>query len=251
MVFLTVPGTGVRFGVWDVRVRDFRAFVSATRHDATAGLFSVGSDRLEQRSNTWENPGFSQGLTHPVCGVSWQDATNFCRWLTQKEQKERVLLPAEFYRLPRDAEWSVAVGLKEPAGGTPKSKHAQIREYPWGTEWPPPSEVGNYAGEEARDGNWPANWAVIPSYQDRHARTSPVGAFEPNKLGLYDMGGNVWQWCEDYYDGQGGSRVLRGGSWIDDDRAKLLSSCRLMNLPDYRSVSFGFRCVLAEDGSAR
>ena len=254
MVFLEVPGTKVYFGVWDVRVQDFRAFVSATGYVATAELYSLGHDRLDQRNDTWERPGFTQGPTHPVCGVSWQDATNFCQWLTQKERKQGWLSPGQFYRLPKDAEWSVAVGLKEPAEGAPKSKHAridEIDEYPWGRGWPPPSGAGNYAGEEAKDGNWPSGWAVIAGYQDDYARTSPVGSFKANRFGLYDMGGNVWQWCEDYYDGQGGSRVLRGGSWNDDERANLLSSCRRMNRPDYRSVSFGFRCVLAADGTAR
>jgi formylglycine-generating enzyme required for sulfatase activity len=252
MVFLPVPGTKVRFGVWDVRVQDFEAFVSVTRYDATAGLFSVGSGGLQQRGDTWKNPGFRQESTHPVCGVSWQDAESFCQWLTQKERNQGLLSPGQSYRLPKDAEWSVAVGLQEPSEGTPKDKNGKVMGvYPWGTQWPPPIGAGNYAGEEAKDGNWPSDWAVIPSYRDGYARTSPVGSFNPGKLGLYDMGGNVWQWCEDYYDGQGGSRVLRGGSWNDDELGKLLSSCRRMNPPDYRSVSFGFRCVLAADGSVR
>jgi formylglycine-generating enzyme required for sulfatase activity len=131
------------------------------------------------------------------------------------------------------------------------SKHAQAEGYPWGTNWPPPLGAGNYAGEESKDANWPSGWSVIIGYHDGYPRTSPVGQFGANRFGLYDMGGNVWQWCEDYVNGQSGPRVLRGASWNDDERRKLLSSYRAMHPQDYRSVVLGFRCVLAPDGAAR
>ena len=246
MEFVPVPGTEVLWCKWDVRVQDFEAFVEATGYDATAGMVSLRSDGWKQRGDTWKSPGFSQGPTHPVCGVSWDDAKAFCKWLTEKERREGRLRATQEYRLPRDWEWSVAVGLDEPRGGTPRGKDGKVQGvYPWGTQWPPPSGAGNYAGDEAKDGNWPSNYVVIDGNDDGYARTSPVGSFGANRYGLYDMGGNVWQWCEDYYDGQGGARVLRGGSWGDFNPASLLSSYRFCARPDYRCGNRGFRVVVS------
>jgi formylglycine-generating enzyme required for sulfatase activity len=107
--------------------------------------------------------------------------------------------------------------------------------YPWGNQWPPPKGAGNYS----------------PSLQvDDFEYTSPVGSFAANRFGLYDMGGNVWQWCEDYYDGQNGSRVLRGGSWFSSRPDNLLSSYRSGYTPVVRDDYLGFRVVLVE-GSSR
>jgi formylglycine-generating enzyme required for sulfatase activity len=177
--------------------------------------------------------------------VSWEDARAFCQWLTKKERQSGLLAAAQSYRLPRDWEWSVAVGLNEARGGTPKDKDCKIEGvYPWGTQWPPPQGVGNYAGGEAKDGNWASNWLVNDGYNDGYARTSPAGSFKANRHGLYDLAGNVWEWCEDFYDGQSGARVLRGGSWYLYGPRFLLSSSRYNRVPTLRSVNFGFRCVV-------
>lgn len=91
-----------------------------------------------------------------------------------------------------------------------------------------------------------SGWTVIDGYNDGYAVAAPVGSFDANANGLYDMGGNVWEWCEDFYDGQSGSRVLRGGSWTYSFYPRsLLSSCRLNVPPDGRGVSHGFRVVLS------
>src|SRR5581483_5206232 len=110
--------------------------------------------------------------------------------------------------------------------------------------------AGNYADEafhakfqndltdQAKDQLW------IPSYNDGYATTSPVGSFPANANGLYDMGGNVWMWCEDWFDGSRKDRVLRGGSWDQYEREYLLSSIRRHNSSLSRYSDCGFRCVL-------
>jgi hypothetical protein len=237
-IFVPVPGTPVMFCIWDTRVRDYKAYAQVNR----------GVDR------SWENPVFEgQKVTPtedcPVVNVSWNDAANFCRWLTDKEHAEGRLNPARWYRLPQDWEWSVAAGLDEAREGTPRVKGTRtLGIYPWGTTWPPRGPVGNYADATAK--RWFSGWLVIDGYNDGYATTSPVGSFEANPFGLFDMGGNVSQWCEDWYDTDQKARVLRGASWRVHFQSSLYSSYREPGPPTYRGVLFGFRVVLAS-GSSR
>jgi formylglycine-generating enzyme required for sulfatase activity len=254
MKFVPVAGTQELFSVWDTRVQDFETFVNSTGYDATAGMYSIGKDGWKQRGATWKEPGFSQGPTHPVAGVSWNDAKEFCKWLTKRERSAGHLPEDREYRLPKDEEWSAAVGLKNEVGSTPEEKSGKIKLYPWdipqkrAKSWPPPFGAGNYSGEESRIGNEPKEWSVIEGYNDGYPRTSPVGSFEANFSGLHDMGGNVWQWCEDWYN-EAQYSVLRGASWNDDCPDNLLASFRLSFTPDNRYDEFGFRCVVAVESS--
>jgi formylglycine-generating enzyme required for sulfatase activity len=191
MKFVPVAGAQVLFSIRDTRVQDFEAFVADTNNDATGGMSSLGKDGWQQRGATWREPGFSQGPTHPVVGVSRNDAKKFCEWLTGREQSSGMLPRGRVYRLPTDAEWSAGVGLQGEEGNNPKEKSSKIKLYPWGKEWPPPKGAGNYAGEESKIGEEPSDWAVIKGYNDGYPRTSPVGSFAANANGLYDMGGNV------------------------------------------------------------
>ncbi len=251
MGFVPVPGTDVLFCKWLTRVQDFEAFVQATGHDATGGMFSLRKGEWKQHGDTWKSPGFAQGPTHPVCGVSWDDAQAFCVWLTEKERGAGRLLADQAYRLPQDWEWSVAVGLQEARDGTPAEKSEKIPDvYPWGTQWPPPRGAGNFAGEEAKDANWPKDWGVINGYNDGFPRTSPVGSFKANQCGLFDMAGNLWEWCEDWYDNKQEYRVLRGGSWGSDAPRYLLSSYRFRGLPGRRRANYGFRVVVGSSSAA-
>ncbi|MCX6910631.1 MAG: SUMF1/EgtB/PvdO family nonheme iron enzyme [Verrucomicrobia bacterium] len=257
MKFVPVPGTTVLFCIWDTRVKDFEAFVSATSHDATRNVFTLTADRQKEGIGSWKAPGFAQMGEHPVCCVNWNDAKTFCNWLTAKERREgRLLKEGQEYRLPTDAEWSVAVGLEEEdkPGRTPEEKDGKVKGYPWGRQWPPPAGAGNYAGEEAKNADWPSEFEVIKGYRDDYPRTSPVGSFKANRFGLYDMSGNVWQWCEDIYapgSAVGGrlqecERVLRGGSWLDRSSNFLESSAREhIRSPNFRDANHGFRVVLA------
>lgn len=213
MRFVPVSNTRVLFSIWETRVRDYAAHAKA----------QAGGD------TDWQTPGFEQGPAHPVAGVYWDDAQSFCRWLTQKERRARIIGKNQRYRLPTDEEWSWAVGLPKETGTTPQEKDGKIQDhYPWGSQWPPPKGAGNYG----------------PSLKvDEYKHTSPVGSFDPNAHGLYDMGGNVWEWCEDWYARDQKSHVLRGGSWFEHVPGLLLSSRR--NTPGYRVNVVGFRVVLA------
>jgi formylglycine-generating enzyme required for sulfatase activity len=255
MRFVPVAGTEVLFNIWDTRVQDFEMFVKSAGYDATGGMDSIGKDGWRGSGATWEKPGFHQEPTHPVVGVNWNDVEEFCKWLTELEHKTGDLPEDREYRLPTDEEWSVAVGLKNEVGSFPEEKDGNIKLYPWDIpkkrdkSWPPPAGAGNYAGEEAKNGDWPSEWPVIKGYNDGYPRTSPVGSFEPNFSGLYDMGGNVWQWCEDWYNAQMLSRVLRGASWSNGGPVYLLASSRAYYTPGYRFVDVGFRCVVAVESS--
>lgn len=235
----TPAGRPVRFCCWLTRVQDFEAFVRATGHNATDDVWSFGAEGWKSRGHNWRTPGFEQTGMHPVSGVSWEDAQAFAKWLTDKEQAEGRLAPGERYRLPYDWEWSVAVGLAETRDGLPKDRNMRIKDvFPWGTQWPPPAGAGNY-------GNF------IPGFRDGFERSSPVGIFPTNRFGLHDMGGNLWQWCEDWFDAERVNRPLRGGSWSNDPADTLWSSYRHHIPPHRRVTSNGFRVVLAHEPPSR
>jgi formylglycine-generating enzyme required for sulfatase activity len=236
MKFVPVPGTDVLFSVWETRSEDYQAFCDA-------------------RGKTWDKPRFPQSADHPAVNVSWNDATEFCEWLSGKEGKK--------YRLPTDHEWSCAVGIgdQEDAAASPKSKESKIANvFPWGKQWPPPNDAGNYLGEECKTpaglaalraaGYDASNWVFIGGFNDGNVFTAEVGSFRPNGLGIYDLGGDVWEWCQDKYEPNSPLRVLRGGSWELYDRDYLLSSCRNLIDPDGRFGGLGFR-VVVEAGSGR
>lgn len=231
----TVGDRPVRFCRWLTRVQDFEAFVRATGHNATDDVWSFGAEGWKSRGHNWRTPGFEQTGMHPVSGVSWEDAQAFAKWLTDKERTEGRLAPGERYRLPYDWEWSVAAGLAETRDGLPQDRHMRIKDvFPWGTQWPPPAGAGNY-------GNF------IPGFRDGFERSSPVGSFPTNRFGLHDMGGNLWQWCEDWFDAERVNRPLRGGSWSNDPADTLWSSYRHHIPPHRRFTSNGFRVVLAHE----
>src|SRR5262249_16253010 len=124
---------------------------------------------------SWEQPGFEQSDDHPVVCVDWNEARAFCEWLSKKEGRT--------YRLPTDGEWSAAGG---------------VGKYPWGNDWPPPKGVGNLF-EEAAARAMGGGAIVSKGYDDGAAHTSVVASYAENRLGIYDLSGNVWEWCEDAY----------------------------------------------------
>jgi serine/threonine protein kinase len=239
----------IHFAVWPTRVRDFAAFVQATGYDATGGMSSVVTQNgFKLNSLSWKEPGFVQTQDDPVVGVSWEDAGQFCDWLTRKERATGMLSSFQRYRLPTDSEWSLAVGLTRETGNTPEERSGGVKNvYPWGNRFPPPNDFGNYAGSESRTGA-PPNWPVIAGYHDAYPRTGPVTAFALNQIGISSLGGNVWEWCEDKYRAGLNWRTLRGGSWATSRAEETLSSYRRGYDPYFRSDDVSFRCVIASDG---
>jgi hypothetical protein len=237
MQFVPIEGTKVWFSIWETRWQDYKAFA-----DSTNGL-----------DDSWRDPKIGDVRvtptpSNPVVNVSWNEAQAFCSWLTTKERKEGLLNSKQSYRLPTDLEWSTAVGLKGEVGETPKDRDEKVPGvYPWGNHWPPTNQVGNFADAAYNKQSHADNW--ISGYDDGFATTSPVGSFPPLSNGLYDLSGNVWEWCEDLYEGNRIYRVLRGGSWDDISPRFLLSSYRLSDLPGDRNNGIGFRVVLSGGGS--
>jgi eukaryotic-like serine/threonine-protein kinase len=211
-----VPLGEIQISVWETRVQDYQAFCRAT-------------------GRRFEAADFTQTATDPVVKVNWFDAMAFCKWLTEKEHNENVIEERQVYRLPTDAEWSMAVGLLNESGETPELRDGKIKnEFPWGKQWPPPNGAGNYAAVSGRG----------------HIATKPVGSFKANSVGLFDLGGNVWEWCLDSYKGGSSATsrdwgVLRGGSWATRNRLEMQSSYRNVVDRNDRDVIYGFRCVLA------
>jgi len=235
MEFVPVPGTNVLFCRWQTRVKDYAEFAQAQTVSASWKMMQFNDVPVGREPE------------HPVSGMSWDEAKEFCEWLTKKESAEGKLPKGMQYRLPTDEEWSRAVGLAKENGATPRERSMKnMVDYPWGAGWPPKGKVGNYGDETFHEKfpNAPQKW--IEGYTDGFITTSPVGTFPANGFGIHDLGGNLYEWCDDWYDPVEKSHVTRGCSWANSDRLSLLSSRRssLPATPGSRSPNVGFRCVI-------
>jgi formylglycine-generating enzyme required for sulfatase activity len=229
-------------GAHHVTRGQFRQFVADTGYKTDAekgekpGAFGLNPDKKTFGFNadySWRNAGFPQTDKHPVVCVSWDDAVAFCKWLGGKQGKT--------YRLPTEAEWEYACR----AGTT--------SWYSCGDDPEALATVGNVA-DAAGKAQFPL-WKGTIKASDGFVFTSPVGSFKPNAFGLYDMHGNPWQWCADWYDARyykvsptddprglktGTIRVRRGGSWSSPVRF-CRSASRGYYGPGFTSDLMGFR----------
>lgn len=215
MAFRPVPKLPVLVGAHEVRVQDYEAILAAA-------------------GKTWnKRPSFAIHPTHPVVNVSWQDAEGFCTALTERDRQNGLIPSTARYRLPSDAEWSAAVGLIDEPGADPAQKAGANKEdFPWGRgPWPPPTFSANL------------DTARMSGYVDNYSYTAPVGSFSPNENDIYDLAGNVAEWCADPWPGST-ERVVRGSAWITSTEAECLSSVR-QHFPETSALPhLGFRIVL-------
>lgn len=227
MKFVHLPGTRVHIGIHEVRRQDYAAYAET-------------SSTVDPKWHQAIGHGLPAGHLpdHPVVCVSWHDATAFCDWLSQKESRR--------YRLPTDREWSLAVGLG-PQETTPeppaKLSGRWLRLFPWGESWPPSPKAGNYSNLAFSPPDFNIS-QISTEPLDGFISTAPVMSFPPNALGIYDLGGNVWEWLQEPLHPNLPDRILRGAGWDNHTQTDLRSSYRHRDPPHYRLPTNGFRCVL-------
>ncbi|MBL0709169.1 MAG: SUMF1/EgtB/PvdO family nonheme iron enzyme, partial [Sulfurimonas sp.] len=214
-------------GKYEVTVGEFRKFIDATNYKTDADkegscmTYTTNwtfTTKWEQKSGAnWKNPGFSQTNNNPVVCVSWNDSKKYTKWLSKKTGKT--------YRLPTEAEWEFV------------ARSGTTTKYSFGDS---DSSAGSFAWYDSNN----------------NSKTHPVGLKKPNPWGIYDIHGNVWESCEDWYidnyentprDGSAYNnktsyKVLRGGSW-NNSSGFLRSANRGRGDPGNSNYGGGFRLL--------
>lgn len=234
--------------------QEFREFIEDTNYVTEAEQYGWSfvfhtflSDKVKQKVTqypkqtpwwlvvegaTWEHPegvdsSVEERLDHPVIHVSWHDAQQYCRWAGK--------------RLPTETEWEYAA-----RGGLEQKK------YVWGNELTP--------NNQHQCNIWQGSFPNNNTMEDGYIGTAPAESYTKNGYGLYNMAGNVWEWCTDWFAvnihkrggkvnptgaSSGTSRVMRGGSYLCHDSYcnRYRVAARTSNTPDSSSGNIGFRCV--------
>ncbi|MFA5042617.1 MAG: SUMF1/EgtB/PvdO family nonheme iron enzyme [Kiritimatiellia bacterium] len=170
----------------------------------------------------------------PVVWVSWEDANNYCEWLTRTFGGQ---IPRGYiFRLPREQEWQAFAACNDR------------RRYPWGNTWPPP-DTCNYRGEEGAGLFYRLfqHEPYIGGHNDGFIVTCPVKQSGGNAWGLFGVGGNAWEWCRDWFDDQQITRALRGASWNNYEPDIIAVTNRSDAYPLRRNPMIGFRVVVAPE----
>ncbi len=221
----------VMMSAWEIRVKDFDVFCSLT-----------GKKRKFK-------PKFPQKDKHPVVLVDRNEIEEFCKWLTEYERDKGLIGFNLRYELPSDEDWSFAAGLRVEEGSSPAERDRLVKGvFPWGDKWPPEKETANIADSSAL--SWLSETTVVGSYEDGFSHTSPVGSFDPNDKGFYDLAGNVWEFVKDSYGGESNFKdwsVARGGGYDSYLEQHFLSSYRSVQPFGQTGASYGFRIVLVID----
>lgn len=231
-------------GMHEVTVGQFRRFVEASGYKTTAESNSQGGAHILDTSVgfqnrpelTWRAPGFEQTDDHPVVQISWNDAREFCHWLSREE--------GAHYRLPTEAEWEYACRGGSAGGWSFSDFSSQLPSF------------ANLADLAILD-KYRTYETAVRNWNDRFPFSAPIGSFCANPFGLYDMHGNAMEWCSDWYDSsyyhhspeldpQGPSagvhRVQRGGSFLHD-YTRSRSARRDFDVPTSAQSCGGFRVL--------
>lgn len=223
---------GFRMGATEVTVGQFRKFTEETGYKTEAEqgdqayVFLAGAWARKPDAN-WRNPYLRQTDDHPVVCVSWNDAVAFCAWLSGKTG-QRIDLPTE-------VEWEYAC-----RAGTETKYHTGDDESDL--------DRAGWFWRNSGKGYLSGDWQLI-KLNENDCGTHPVGKKTPNAWGLYDMTGNVWEWCrdrvdKDYYTSQPcENRVFRGGGWYEQTMYQRIGY-RHWRRPSHSYWGLGFRIIM-------
>ena len=228
---VSIP-SALAVGKFEVTRGQFARFAADTGVSPSGCYAWTGSEWKLEATRDWKNPGFAQNDNHPVACVNWQDAKAYVEWLSAKTGRS--------YRLLTEAEWEYAA-----RAGTTTARY-------WGDSADLGCRYANIADQTAKVA---FTGGTVANCTDGHTYTAPVGSFQPNRFGLYDMLGNVWEWTEDCWNanysgapsnasawlsGDCGRRVLRGGAWFSLPRFAR-SANRAWVTSTFRYSGYGFR----------
>ena len=230
MLFQTIGP--LKVSIWETRVIDFFHFIKESGFD---------------ENRFWREEAIRGGPTHPVTSMSRYGATQFCEWLTRREQAMGVLTTRQSYSLPTDLEWSHIAGLSDEKGSTPLERHARRPNHlPWSAPPKDYANQGNYFTPSSASEENNYHWHL-----DRYYRTAPAGQFPPNAQGIYDLGGNAMEWVSTPHRREGADIIrfptLRGAGWRTINPEQMQTGFRIN--PPSALIESGFRCVIREDKS--